>query len=63
MISGPTALTNGIVFYTDNTLDMHIGFKENRAVLFPSNKLHSPHANKESNITRYSATLFIKDYE
>ena len=63
MISGPTAVTNGSVFYTDNTLDMHIGFKENRAVLFPSNKLHSPHANKESNITRYSATLFIKDYE
>jgi len=63
MISGPTAVTNGTVFYTDGDLDIHVGFKENRAVLFPSNKLHSPHANKETNVTRYSATLFIKDYE
>lgn len=63
MLSGSTAVTNGTVFYTDNNLDIHVGFKENRALLFPSNRLHSPHANKESNVTRYSATLFIKDYE
>ena len=67
MISGPTAVTNGTVFYSTegnkSDLDIHVGFKENRAILFSSNKTHSPHANKESNITRYSATLFIKDYE
>jgi len=63
MISGPTALSNGTVFYTDGDLDIHVGFRENRAIFFPSNKWHSPHANKEFNITRYSATLFIKDYE
>tara|TARA_R100000149_G_C5846279_1_gene116516 strand:+ start:42 stop:542 length:501 start_codon:yes stop_codon:yes gene_type:complete len=63
MLSGPTAVTNGTVFYTEGDLDIHVGFKENRAILFPSNKFHSPHANEKSNITRYSATLFIKDYE
>ena len=63
MLSGPTAVTNGTVFYTDGNLDIHVGFKENRAILFPSYKFHSPHANEESNITRYSATLFINDYE
>ena len=63
MISGPTAVTNGTVFYTNNNLDIHVGFRENRAILFPSNKVHSPHANKESTVTRYTATLFIKDYE
>ena len=64
---GDTKINNGTGFYEQEddkfSLHTHIGFKENRAVLFPSNKLHSPHANKESNITRYSATLFIKDYE
>ena len=67
MISGPTAVTNGTVFYNkDNNicdLDIHVGFRENRAILFPSDKMHSPHANKEFNVTRYSATLFITNYE
>lgn len=63
MLSGPTAVTNGTVFYTKGDLDIHVGFQENRAILFPSNKFHSPHANDKSNITRYSATLFIQDYE
>ena len=63
MISGPTAVTNGTVFYTDNELDIHVGFIENRAILFPSNWLHSQHASNIPNLKRYTATLFIKDYE
>lgn len=67
MISGPVAVTNGTVFYEgteDNcVLDTHVGFRENRAVLFPSNKIHSQHAIKEPNIRRFTSTLFIEDYE
>ena len=63
MLKGQTAVTNGIVFYTDNNLDMHVGFRENRAVMFPSLKMHSPHLNKEPSQKRYTATLFVKDYE
>tara|TARA_Y100001973_G_C5207248_1_gene342498 strand:- start:3156 stop:3668 length:513 start_codon:yes stop_codon:yes gene_type:complete len=63
MIKGNTAVTNGTVFYTDNNLDMHIGFKENRALMFPSNKVHSPHASTQPGIRRYTSTLFIEDYE
>jgi hypothetical protein len=63
MISGPTAVTNGTVFYTDEQLDMHVGFKENRAVMFPSNYYHSQHASNVPNLKRYTATLFVKDYE
>lgn len=67
MISGPAAVTNGTVFYhgsPDNfNLDMHIGFRENRAIMFPSDKIHSAHASNIPNLKRYSSTLFIKDYE
>ena len=62
MIHGDTAVENGTVFYTDNQLDIHVGFKENRGILFPSNKVHSPHACKD-NVKRYTATLFVQDYE
>jgi len=63
MIAGPTAVTNGTVFYTDNQLDMHVGFRENRAVVFPSKKLHSNHASVVPNLRRYTASIFVKDYE
>ncbi len=62
MISGPTAVTNGTVFYTDKKLDIHVGFKENRAVMFPSDYYHSQHASKIPNLKRYTSTLFIQDY-
>jgi len=62
MISGPTAVTNGTVFYTEGKLDIHVGFKENRAVLFPSNYYHSQHASTIPNLRRYTATLFVEDY-
>jgi|TARA_R110002020_G_scaffold302686_1_gene518107 hypothetical protein len=63
MLKGPTAVTNGTVFYTDGELDIHVGFKENRAIMFPSNKVHSNHASNIPNLKRYTATLFIEDYE
>jgi hypothetical protein len=67
MISGPTAVTNGTVFYygsVDNCiLDMHVGFRENRALMFPSNKIHSAHVSNIPNLKRFTATLFLKDYE
>ena len=67
MVSGPTAVTNGTVFYVGDenncSLDMHVGFRENRAILFPSDKIHSPHASKVPDLKRYTATLFVTDYE
>ena len=63
MIKGDTAVTNGTVFYTDNNLDMHIGFRENRALMFPSNKMHRPHASTQPGVRRYTSTLFVEEYE
>jgi len=67
MISGPTAVTNGTVFYhgtlNNFDLDIHVGFRENRAIMFPSNHIHSPHASNVPNLKRYTSTLFIEDYE
>ena len=67
MIAGPTAVTNGTVFYHGNLdkcqLDIHVGFRENRAVMFPSTWVHSQHKSNISNLKRYTATLFISDYE
>ena len=56
-IEGGTKLNHGLGFYTDNNLDMHIGFKENRAVLFNSNLLHSPLVDEE--VWRTTLTVFI----
>ncbi len=63
MLKGPTAVTNGTVFYTEGKLDIHVGFKENRALLFPSNWVHSQHASNIPNLKRFTASLFIEDYE
>ena len=62
MLDGPVGVTTGIVFYTNNELDMHVGFRPNRALLFPSDKLHSPHKSDLKGIRRYTSTLFIKEY-
>lgn len=74
MLSGPVAIENGTVFYhvdrklSDDyesayELDIHVGFRPNRAVLFPSDWLHSQHASKTKGVRRYTSTLFVKDYE
>ena len=66
MISGPAAVTNGTVFYhgpIDNcVLDTHVGFRENRAIMFPSKHIHSQHASNVPGLKRYTSTLFIEDY-
>jgi hypothetical protein len=62
MIKGLKAINNGVVFYTDDQLDMHVGFRENRAVMFPSDIIHSPHLTVNPNM-RYTSTLFIMDYD
>jgi hypothetical protein len=58
-IEGGTKLNHGLGFYTENNLDIHVGFKENRAVLFDSNLLHSPLVDEE--IWRTTLTCFIKE--
>ena len=67
MLSGKTSVTNGTVFYHKKTdgceLDMHVGFRENRAIMFPSNKIHGPNIEKSKDQSRYTASLFIDDYE
>jgi hypothetical protein len=63
MLYGPIAVTNGTVFYSDNELDIHVGFRPNRAVLFPSDWTHSPHASEKKGIRRYTSTIFVRDYE
>ncbi len=61
--SVPIGVSTGTVFYTDGELDIHIGFRPNRAVLFPSNYYHSPHKCELKGIRRYTSTLFIEEYE
>ena len=62
MLKGLTEVTNGTVFYTDGQLDVHVGFRENRALMFPSNKLHSPHKSEQLGMRRYTASIFIQEY-
>ncbi len=66
MLYGPIAIENGTVFYhvdKDTCLDIHVGFRPNRAVLFPSNWVHSQHASKTKGVRRYTSTLFVIDYQ
>tara|TARA_R110000823_G_scaffold306762_2_gene429234 strand:+ start:196 stop:687 length:492 start_codon:yes stop_codon:yes gene_type:complete len=63
MIQGDKAANNGIVFYDKKEIDMHIGFKENRAVLFSSDIIHSPNIYPKKNIKRITSTLFITEYD
>ena len=63
MLDGPIGVTTGTCFYTDNELDMHVGFRPNRAVMFPSDYLHSPHKSDVKSMRRYTATLFVSEYE
>jgi hypothetical protein len=66
-LAGPTAVSNGTVFYTKEketlNLDIHVGFRENRAVMFPASWYHSPHASNVPNMRRYSASIFVLEYQ
>jgi hypothetical protein len=63
MLDGPVGVSTGTVFFTDGELDIHIGFRPNRAVLFPSNYYHSQHKCELKGIRRYTSTLLIEEYE
>jgi hypothetical protein len=63
MLDGPIGVTTGTVFFTDGELDIHVGFRPNRAILFPSHYFHSPHKSELKGIKRYTSSLFIEDYE
>ncbi len=66
MLEGPVGVTTGTVFYNESEsleLDIHVGFRPNRAVLFPSDHYHSPHKCELKGIRRYTSTLFITEYE
>jgi len=63
MIYGDKAANNGIVFYDEKEIDIHVGFRENRAVLFSSNITHSPNVFKDKTIKRITSTIFIKEYK
>lgn len=63
MLDGQIGISTGTVFYTENDLDMHVGFRPNRAIMFPSNRIHSPHKSDIKSMKRYTATLFVSEYE
>ena len=66
MLYGEENVHKGIVFKTKKDLhSVNVAFKPNRALIFPSSELHSPHASHNGNFNsyRYSATLFIKEYK
>lgn len=70
MISGPEEFFNGTVFYGNKgtieegaKLDLHIGFKENRAVMYTSDYIHSPCASPNPEVRRFTASLFVTEYK
>jgi hypothetical protein len=59
-LQGKEDARNGICFYNDNrNMDIHIGFKQNRAVLFRSNLYHTPNVSKDKETWRMTMTIFI----
>ena len=65
MLYGEEDIHKGTVFQTkQGALSVSVAFKPNRAILFPSSEKHSPHASHtgDFNSHRYSATLFIQEY-
>tara|TARA_R100001163_G_C4993010_1_gene144919 strand:+ start:273 stop:779 length:507 start_codon:yes stop_codon:yes gene_type:complete len=63
MLDGPVGVTTGTCFFTDDEIDIHVGFRPNRAVMFPSDYYHSPHKSDLKSMRRYTATLFVTEYE
>lgn len=68
MLDGPIGVSTGTCFFTENELsenelDIHVGFRPNRAVLFSSDRMHCAHKSDLEILKRYTATLFIQEYE
>ena len=61
-IKGNTNLHKGTGFYLNNELNTHIGFNENRAVLWHSNTKHSPlNWASDDKSKRYSIICQLKE--
>ena len=61
-IKGNTNLHKGTGFYLDGELNTHIGFNENRAVLWHSNTMHSPlNWASDDKSKRYSIICQLKE--
>jgi len=61
-IKGNTNLHKGTGFYLKNELNTHVGFNENRAVLWHANTLHSPlNWASDDKSKRYSIICQLKE--
>ncbi len=56
---GPESINNGTGFYKDNQLNMHVGFKPNRAIFFSSDVFHTPLQWNGNGSFRYSICNFF----
>jgi len=56
---GPKSINNGTGFYKDGKLDMHVGFKPNRAIFFTSDVYHTPLQWNGNGSFRYSINNFF----
>ena len=57
---GPESINNGTGFYKDNELNIHVGFKPNRAIFFSSDVWHTPLQWTGNGSFRYSICNFFK---
>jgi len=61
-IKGNTNLNKGTGFYFNNELNTHIGFNENRAILWRSNAYHTPlNWSSDDKSKRYSIICQLKE--
>tara|TARA_R100001509_G_C4744659_1_gene174360 strand:+ start:114 stop:611 length:498 start_codon:yes stop_codon:yes gene_type:complete len=56
---GPESVNNGTGFYKDNELNIHVGFKNNRAIFFSSDVVHTPLQWNGNGSFRYSICNFF----
>jgi hypothetical protein len=68
-LKGNKLINNGTGFYEENKklnsfdLHTHIGFKENRSIMFSGNKMHSSLQFNDNSSGRYVMTNFIYEYK
>jgi hypothetical protein len=56
---GPESINNGTGFYSENELNIHVGFKPNRAIFFSSDVYHTPLQWNGNGSFRYSICNFF----
>lgn len=66
-LKGPSLVHNGTALYEKNgemwNINSHIGFKENRAIIFSSHRKHASLQFEQGATGRYLIANFIKDYD